>query len=191
MDNFLLIAITPESPVPDEAVKIETLLRGGLDFVHLRHPGLSREETGKILSAIDPALRRRVKLHDHHPLAAEYQAGVNFNGRNPYSPTFLPCSISCHSVDEVMEYAPQVDYVMLSPVFDSMSKPGYRSSFSSVEALGELIRPYRVVALGGVSSGRLRRLREAGFSGAAMLGEIRWNDSPDVITQQAHYLSNS
>ena len=61
----------------------------------------------------------------------------------------------------------------LSPVFDSISKQGYRSAFDP-DSLRPWLEGKRVVALGGVTPERIPLLRDAGFSGAAMLGYF-WN----------------
>jgi thiamine-phosphate pyrophosphorylase len=79
-----------------------------------------------------------------------------------------------------------LDYCFLSPVYDSISKVGYRSAgFLGEEQKGEEQRrspsplaaalaraPLPVLALGGVGPGKLRELRAAGFAGAAVLGAV-------------------
>ena len=41
MSKFLKIVITEPEMIPAEAAKIERLLEGGIDFVHIRKPGAS------------------------------------------------------------------------------------------------------------------------------------------------------
>lgn len=61
----------------------------------------------------------------------------------------------------------------LSPIFDSISKNGYRSAFD-LDEIKDMITGRHVTALGGVTPDAFPILREKGFSGAALLGYI-WN----------------
>ena len=180
--DFVLIAITPPDPVADEALGIAALLDAGWWRVHLRHPGADAATVEEIINAIPPRLRDRVSLHDHFGVAGTTGiGGLHLNRRSP-SP---PCgwkevvSRSCHSVDEVRD-CDGMDYVTLSPVFDSISKPGYRGI-----AFGSLPAGIRVMALGGVTPDRLPELRSSGFAGAAMLGAVPWHATVDEIKRFA------
>ena len=69
------------------------------------------------------------------------------------------------------------DYVFLSPIFDSISKEGYTSAFTSEsirEAAEKGIIDKRVIALGGVDENNLLQVKDFGFGGAAILGGL-WN----------------
>lgn len=168
------IAITLPYFYPHEAEAITTMLRGGkVSRVHLRKPGCEAESMAALIARIPSELRGRISLHDHHELAATYGVGgVHLNSRNPHAPdgwTGL-VSRSLHSVDELRAHAADYDYVFVSPVYPSISKPGYKPRFTVDE-----LRPYlgnRVYALGGVTPARLAELEAAGFGGAAMLGAL-------------------
>ena len=74
-----------------------------------------------------------------------------------------------------MKRKPKLNYVFLSPIFDSISKQGYRSAFDDAtlkKASAEGIIGQKVVALGGVTRERVALLEKYGFGGAAMLGDI-------------------
>ena len=109
-----------------------------------------------------------------------WRVHVRLNRRNPDAPKFarssgLSLSYSCHSLSEVELRKPKMDYVFLSPIFDSISKRGYRSKFSLSElqkAGAEGIIDSRVVALGGITKDKLPLLQSLHFGGAAMLGAI-------------------
>ncbi len=73
--------------------------------------------------------------------------------------------------------ADRFDYVLMSPVYDSISKQGYRSGYSQEtlrQAQAEGIINRKVVALGGISEANLPEIKSLGFGGAALLGDI-WN----------------
>lgn len=82
---------------------------------------------------------------------------------------------SCHTLEEVVRYKAQCDYLFLSPIFDSISKEGYASAFSHQElclAAREGIIDSRVVALGGVTPELIPYLASLGFGGVAMSGAL-------------------
>lgn len=173
---MLWIAVTPPAFHDGEAAFISRLLAGGVDVVHLRKPGSAEAECAGLLEALSEDERARVVVHDHFGLAARYGLmGIHLNSRNPSVPEGFrgQLSRSCHSLEEVRRFKPECGYVFLSPVFDSISKQGYSSAFSSGElhrAAASGIIDSRVVALGGVTPERLPYLRSLGFGGAAMLG---------------------
>lgn len=173
---MLWIAVTPPAFHDGEAAFISRLLAGGVDVVHLRKPGSAEAECAGLLEALSEDERARVVAHDHFGLAARYGLmGIHLNSRNPSVPEGFrgQLSRSCHSLEEVRRFKPECGYVFLSPVFDSISKQGYASAFSSGDlhrAAASGIIDSRVVALGGVTPERLPYLRSLGFGGAAMLG---------------------
>ena len=171
-EEFLTAVFTAEGDVDDEARKIVLLLESGVDTVHIRKPGLDEAATAGLIESVPVALRHRLRLHDHFALAAGYGlAGVHLNSRNPEPPAgAASVTASCHTPAEVRG-ASGYEYVTLSPVFDSISKRGYRRAFD-IDALGPLLARTRVVALGGVTPDSLELLRQKGFFGAALLGYI-------------------
>lgn len=185
-DSFTLIAVTLPEFVPGEAQLIQTVLGWGIGRVHVRKPGSTPAQVAALLRQIPERLRQRLSLHDHHELAAAFPGvRIHLNARNPLPPDgyALPFSRSCHTLAE-LQAQPAAAYSFLSPVYDSISKSGYASAFTEADLLeasrlGILNR--RVIALGGVTPGRLPALRALGFGGAAMLGYV-WADlNPDNI----------
>lgn len=173
-------------PLRAEAEAICRLLRRGWWRVHIRKPGLPADALRQLLSLIPQHFRSRLSIHDHFPLAEEYGlGGIHLNSRNPSVPAVWKglVSLSCHSLEE-MRANRGLDYVTLSPIFDSISKPGYASRFSLPALREENLE--NVFALGGVTFSRLHELEEAGFGGAAMLSEA-WRDNP-LIPQNAPML---
>lgn len=114
--------------------------------------------------------------------AAEAEAGDE-GATDTAAPTPAPPSPS----PEPWPAHAYLDYCFLSPVYDSISKSGYRSAgFLAPGPRREGLRralaraPLPVLALGGVGAGRLAELREAGFAGAAVLGAV-WGAAGDVV----------
>lgn len=169
VNEFIIIGITPENPVQDESTYIETMLRSGIDYVHVRHPNLDIEQMNGIIENVDASLRRRIKLHSHFELVEKYGlGGVHLNSRhNEYSGVGAR-SKSCHTIDELAQ-SDSYAYVTLSPIYDSISKKGYASGFS-LPMIATQMKGRNVIALGGVTPDKLPELRRCGFAGAAMLG---------------------
>lgn len=191
-DEFKIIAIT--TPEPD-AHEIRSLCRlimsGAVDYLHVRIPSRDAEKTMEVLTEIPECLRKNVTVHYFQELARHYGlGGVHLPGEydgkgkeecvreldgydnftDSSNCTRLRISKSCHSVEELSDID-CYDYVTLSPIFDSISKHGYESGFD-LETLSPFIKGRRVVALGGVTPGKLLELYASGFYGAAMLGAV-------------------
>lgn len=187
-----LIVISKPDFFAGEAEALNTLFRNGLERLHLRKPKAEREELEALIRRIPMAYRKRVVLHDHHDLAIKYElGGIHLNQRNPLPPENYTgiVSCSCHSLEEVRYCKNKYSYVFLSPIYDSISKAGYRSSFKldELQAAKELI-DNQVIALGGVNESRLEELRELGFGGVAVLGDL-WNkEGCDFVVHFRHLM---
>lgn len=171
--SFLKIAITRNGFIEGEARMIVRLLESGFDAVHIRKPGWNAQELSTLIEDIPATYHPRLRIHDCFELVNRYNlGGIHLNGRNPYPcPGAKSVSRSCHSLEEILAPTPagyDFAYQTLSPIFDSFSKPGYKSRFDLISVI-PYIKGRRVIAMGGVDSSRLQMLEEAGFYGAAML----------------------
>lgn len=173
-----LIAITSPGYIPGEEQRAIELLEKGFWRIHLRKPEAELTECCQWLDRIPYNYRQRIVIHQHSDLYQRYGlAGIHLNSRLKQWPSHYKGSrsCSCHSLQEVAECKPQMDYVLLSPIFDSISKQGYKAAFTSEqleEAAQNGLIDHRVVALGGVTLQRLPLLEHWHFGGAAMLGAL-------------------
>lgn len=175
---FTTIVITLPAAIADEGRLItELLMRGDVDFVHIRKPGMGLQEIERTILSVPKELHSRLVLHDHFTLAERYGLhGVHLNSRNHTPPvSWRGCvSRSCHSITETAQCKDGYDYVSLSPIFDSISKKGYMAAFTHKEiseAAASGIIDHKVFALGGVTFDRLDEVRAMGFGGAMILGD--------------------
>lgn len=174
-----LIVITSPQFIGGEASYITSMLQKGIDFVHLRKPESSPRDCAKLLDAIPEELHRRIVIHYHHCLCEDYHLGGIHISPYHMSQT-LPryggtISRSCHSIDEIVSFKSSYDYLFLSPIFNSISKQGYHGAFSASqlqEAQQKGIIDNKVVALGGITANNLSIVKQLGFSGAALLGDV-------------------
>ena len=179
-----MIVISKETFFPEEACWINAMMSEYPFILHLRKPFAALAELEILLQQIHPVYYDRIVLHDHYALAEKYQLkGIHWNARNEdfklEGAYWQKASISrsCHSIPEVEMYKNQYQYVTLSPIFDSISKQGYKAAFSESElklAMEKGIINHQVIALGGIDSSNIHQLATMGFGGAAVLGVI-WN----------------
>ena len=173
-----LIAITKPYFYEGEATVIRKLFESGFDFIHLRKPEFDIDKCRILLNELSSEERKKIIVHDYHELYEEFSLkGIHINK----NVTSLPEDYqgfkmrSCHSLEEVKLYKNDFDYVFLSPIFDSISKQGYKSAFTEEvlrDASQEGIIDEKVVALGGVTFEKIPYLKELHFGGAAMMGGV-------------------
>ena len=85
---------------------------------------------------------------------------------------------SCHSKAEVM--ASTEDYVTLSPIFLTRSKPGYGPALGT----NALASKGNIVALGGIETPeQARQCLDAGASAVAVMGAIMRADDPKAVVK--------
>jgi len=95
---------------------------------------------------------------------------------------------SAHSFEELKQISEDAEICFLSPIFDSISKIGYKAKYNA-EQLKEGIKEWRffqekqnrkqkLFALGGIETSNLAKLAELGFDGAAILGTVWHNPDP-------------
>ncbi|MDE6290768.1 MAG: thiamine phosphate synthase, partial [Muribaculaceae bacterium] len=168
----VIVFTLPDAEVKNETDRITEMLESGvIDRVHIRKPDMSAKDMSRLISGIPRILHGKLSIHSNPEILKEFPSvGWHFSSTRRYMDCSGLHSRSCHSPAEAAQWADRCDYVTLSPVFDSISKPGYLSAcFNPVEEF--LCCQYgKVVALGGVTPERLPRLKERGYYGAAMLG---------------------
>lgn len=183
----MIIVITLPTFIDHEADAIVALLERGIDYLHLRKPGANEADVEQLLQQIPSTYYPRLVMHDYHALAVRYRlGGIHLNSRYPYVPTGWTgrVSTSCHSLDELAcrkcegymcEGKPKhFSYLSLSPIYDSISKPGYQSAFTHDdlrEAHHQGLIDATVLALGGVTFNRIPEIYQMGFGGAMILGD--------------------
>ena len=141
-----------------------------------------RRSLGAEVAAVMPPDGRLLVASDSH-LAAELDAaGVHLAADDPL-PEPAPATVgrSCHDRMEVRAAAAQgVDYVTVSPVYPTPSKPGYGPALGR-EALRDLAATADappVYALGGVDAARIPDCIAAGAAGVAVMGAVMASEDP-------------
>lgn len=172
-----------------EARALAGLSRLG-SFIHIRKPDAGKEETARLLRDLSAmgADMSRFTLHYDMQMAVEHSlGGVHLRERDIAEARLrhpgMRISASAHNWEEACALSKKADYVFISPLFDSISKQGYKSSIDITEAPERLSHtdPARIVALGGISEMNIASVYEAGFGGAALLGAVWSTDDKGNI----------
>jgi len=198
--DFLLTVITLPDFFPGEEGFITDLFEAGLMKLHLRKPGAGRPALEGLLKRLAPLWAERLVLHGSEELAAQYgisqvhgsvelRAGKGRSGGGPVldsegrlsgeSRGRRAVSTSVHSWEEFAALPDGLAYAFISPLFDSISKQGYRARS---ELLEQPVRdlPCRPVGLGGIGANTISEMMRRGWKGAAVLGWI-WERPREAV----------
>lgn len=173
-----IIVITLPTFIEKESNIIEKLFSLGVDRIHIRKPNASISKCRELIKEIPSYYHSKLSLHDNFELTDDFNiGGLHLNQRNPFIPKSFKgiVSRSCHSLKEIIKYKALVNYLFLSPIFDSISKKGYMSAFTHenlVLACKQKIIDDKVYALGGISLKNIKQLPYYGFGGAVLLGDV-------------------
>ncbi len=175
-----LILMTVPYFFVEEHQILTALFDEGLEVLHLRKPQTEPVYSERLLSLLPDVYRKRIVVHDHFYLKNEYNLlGIHLNQRNLSLPANYKgqISCSCHTFEEVKSRKPACDYIFLSPIFNSISKNDYQSPFTD-ESLKQGAKAgiidKKTMALGGITLDNIARIKEYGFGGGVVLGDI-WN----------------
>jgi thiamine-phosphate pyrophosphorylase len=183
-----LILISPEGDDAREAAVLAELVAAGLERYHVRKPQWSFAKTAAWLGALPSSVRPRLVLHQHHELAESFGL-LGRHWRDGESAPDAPrvrtdfTSRSCHTLTALRAALGCYRSVFLSPVFPSLSKPGYAREVDGngldltrvKNVLADRTRDERsteVIALGGITPDKLPLCAAACFDGVAALGYI-------------------
>ncbi|MBP3353881.1 MAG: thiamine phosphate synthase [Bacteroidales bacterium] len=177
------IIITTEKPLKNEFKYIEAILDEGIDNIQIRKPLSIDNSIRLILDNIKEEYHSRIILNGRFSLIDTYKniGGIHANSRNNIIPENFKGikGYSCHTIKEVESKKEIFDYMFLSPIYDSISKEGYKANFSFAElkdATKEGIISEKVYALGGITPDKIPQIKDLGFGGVVFMGYI-WNSS--------------
>ncbi|EZH74857.1 thiamine phosphate pyrophosphorylase [Aquimarina atlantica] len=179
----MLIVLTSERELESEADKINSLFDNGLEILHFRKPTMNIEGYRTLLNQIDAKYHNRIMLHQFHELCEEFKLrGIHIQEQprldleeklEEYSSSYkakgYKVSSSFHSKEDIKSCPVTFKYVLLSPVFSSISKAGYAGKGFDVTDLNEF-----VIGMGGINENTLQATFDLGFKGVGVLGGI-WN----------------
>ncbi|UUC46633.1 thiamine phosphate synthase [Flavobacterium cerinum] len=187
-----MIVITSPDIVTNEFDCISEMFQGGLSLLHIRKPGFSVIEMQHYLDRLPVSFRDKLVLHQHHELTTAFginRMHVRKQDRIFFTPDRLSKPLRCystgtHTIEEYNNLSDRYQYAFLSPVFESISKPGYQSEKNILTSLANRTNyNTQLVALGGIDASNIRPVLKKGFDNIALLGAI-WNSDDPVLSFQ-------
>lgn len=181
-----MIAVTLPLYVSSEQQLVNAFFQEGLELLHVRKPGIDRKDMQRWIEAIPADFRSRLVLHQHHELAEGYgiqrlhvpeylRSGA---GQRYLFPEYT-YSTSVHDIDTFNSLDEGYTYAFLSPVLESISKPGYKSPVSLLEQVSlRRKQGIALVALGGIHEGNLSSIDHKGFDDFAVCGGLWYASDP-------------
>jgi thiamine-phosphate pyrophosphorylase len=171
---------------------VRDVVAAGARWIWFRDRDLERTERRRLafrLAEIVHGANGRLSIGGDVKLAAETGTGAAHvrdlasiaHARQALGPLAL-IGLSAHSVADVTEASlAGADYVTLSPIHESASKPGYGPALGT-EAIAQAARiGIAVVALGGITADNAATARQAGAGIAVMGGVMRAANLQDTI----------
>jgi thiamine-phosphate pyrophosphorylase len=191
-----LLVISDRSQATRPLIEVaEAAFRAGCRWFSLREKDLPAAERLDLLRAL-VALGHRfgATVTAHEDIEAVVLSGADGvhlpGGGDPFAARRrLPAGligVSAHFPEEAAaQLKAGADYVTLSPIFLTASKPGYGPA-AGLDALAEAARlaPGQVIALGGIDADNVAACLAAGARGIAVMGEIMRAADPEATVRR-------
>lgn len=197
-----LIVVTNPTPVANEAEIINALFDEGLARLHLRKPNYNETDLMQLIEKIEMKNYSNISFHHQHSVALKNGfKRIHFTEAKREQLTVeeleilrandCTLSTSIHSLSEAEKLSDNFGYVFYGPVFESISKQGYKPQTKELIALEQnKNRTPGIIAIGGIDATKLDTLKLANYDGAALLGTI-WGDTNKSISNFKLCLKNA
>lgn len=193
--NTSILLLSSPVNIENEHQIVVQLFETGLPCFHLRKPNFSDIEYAQYLAKIPTKYWNRMVLHHHYHLAEQLSlGGVHLTEQSrknlelstlqkkilEYQDHHLSVSAAVHDLKDLEVLGKWCDYVLVSPVFNSISKSDYKAN-PDLE-----VKPYRgkfrskLFALGGINAENVIVAAEKGFEGIAALGYV-WKNPDEAV----------
>jgi thiamine-phosphate diphosphorylase len=189
-----IVDVGDAAALPEARERVRAMLEAGLPSLQLRGATAASEEhvaIGRWLREETQEAGAQCIVNSDVRLAVELGAdGVHLRAGGPTPPAIrhelppgVPVGASCHDSRE-LEQATEADWVFLSPVFPTPSKPG--AAALGLERFAVLIERVSVpvYALGGVDAERFAACVAAGAAGVAAIRAC-WADPAHSLVRTA------
>ena len=175
-----LVLMTQPTFFVEEDKIIMSLFDEGLDFLHLHKPGSSPMYSERLLTLLPDEVHSKITVHDNYYLKQEFNLrGIHIDDPATPQPKGYRGKLgrTCRSIELLKDTKRNADYVFLKYIFDSQTEPDQKASFT-MDELKEASRrgliDRHVYALGGINLDNIRQMRDLGFGGVVISGDL-WN----------------
>jgi thiamine-phosphate pyrophosphorylase len=180
----MFVLITSEHFIKDEFKFLNKFLEHDV-YIHIRKPFAYTVQISNLLNSISPEFYPKISMHNHYEILNNYLlGGIHLSAFNrpsiesrlsqmPYVLKNLRISYSLHENDKNVSLKFFPHYVFISPVWNSISKPGYEGKNLSPEEFN--LNPQTLkIALGGIKTENVEQTFLRGYDGIAVCGYV-WN----------------
>ncbi|HEY7991858.1 MAG TPA: thiamine phosphate synthase [Stellaceae bacterium] len=192
-----LLVITDRKQASQPLLNVAlALFAGGCRWISLREPDLKPSERVNLLyRLVNFGERAKAKVSVH----ADYDAAMTTGAAGVHLPRYgsiktaraflgprALIGISAHDRNEVQQaIAFGADYVTLSPIFQSASKPEHGPPLG-LDGLAAIAKsaPIPIYALGGIDAGNAAACRGAGAAGVAIMGAAMRAADPETMIKR-------
>ncbi|MFV8368458.1 thiamine phosphate synthase [Flavobacterium sp. LB2R40] len=186
-----MIVITNPIPIRNEISTIHSLFDNGLELLHIRKPKFCTAEMKAFISEIKSDYRKNLVLNSHHQLAStsgihrihfteKRRIETSEESLKKWKEKGFSLSTSVHNMADFEQLSTVFDYALFGPVFESISKTKYASAIDFKKELEHRKNnTTALIAIGGITSERIKTALVYGFDAVALLGTI-WNSKHPV-----------
>ncbi len=173
---MIILISEPEIIVNEAEVYTEVFKELPELRVHWRKPDSKLEDSIAFFNSIPSTCVKNFVVHQHYELMDRFElAGIHVKSNDHKNTYQNVISTSWHFGDKINP--DPYTYFFCSPVFDSISKPGYKGTKWNISSSENEIRE-KAVALGGIDTGNISRAKELGFRNFAVLGAVWKAEDP-------------
>ncbi len=179
----MIVLIAPETAVKNEIEILHQLFEAGLEYYHFRKPQQTFEQHCLYLNQIDNKYHNRIVTHHFHELTEKFNLkGVHLQEQmridlglkltaytQSYQKKGFTVSSSFHRPEELESCNTFFNYYLLSPVFSSISKQGYKGRGFDVSHSSK-----KIIGMGGITATTVDKTLALGYKGLGVLGGV-WN----------------
>ncbi|MGN7822338.1 thiamine phosphate synthase [Chitinophaga sp. 22536] len=181
---MIWVVTSPERIYEEEKI-VADLLQAGASHILLRKPSWQTADYLAFLEKTAPEWHPRIIVRDQPDISSRFAAGgLHLSEKARYSTDahalsrFPLCSTGIHDTTAIATMPPHFSVLLLSPVFNSISKTSHHGRFA--QPLPDK-QGRQVLALGGVDASNIHQLKAWHFDGAAVLGAI-WQQPGKAVT---------
>ncbi|PUZ29960.1 thiamine-phosphate pyrophosphorylase [Chitinophaga costaii] len=186
----MLMVVSHPHILEEEATYINALFDAGLQRLHLRKPYASEEAIKRLLEQVEGQYYAKIAWHQYHHLA------IRYGTKRIHFPEYMRLryddpvwkllkdkqyilSTSVHAHTHTHRLAPEFSYAFVGPVFDSISKTGYKA-LEAATRKRLLMADLGVarVAIGGIGGHNCQLLQAMGVRSIAVSGAVWQSGTP-------------
>lgn len=192
------IIYTPEQDQISEIEKIVSMFEMGADYLYLRKPEKDISYWYAYIEQFPYGWESKMITSEFKLLHDLKLGGFHFKRETlnnisekdlienlkMLKDSSIKSSVTAHDLSELNKYDGQFDIVLISPLFDSISKKEYHGNwdFEKLKIFIENRTPLSTLLIGqgGIVDKNFMEVQSLGLDGYALLGYL-WNSSEDVI----------